>query len=138
LILSIAVERAVHQISSFSNAAAAAAVFLFEGMIGLSEMFVLFVHIHADAYMFTLKQSAESSSEFRVPPLINAPINALSRISLSDTLSLEAALFKDVCVPRPECCRAKEYAATELEHFIERNDLLESGASGVCWVEPVH
>jgi hypothetical protein len=44
------------QISSSSSAAVAAAVFLFDGMIGLSEMFVFFVQIQAEAYMFTLDQ----------------------------------------------------------------------------------
>jgi hypothetical protein len=37
-----------------SNAATATASFRFDGMIGLSEMLIFLVQIHADAYMLTL------------------------------------------------------------------------------------
>jgi hypothetical protein len=43
-----------HQILNSSRAAFAAALFLPEGIIGLSEILNFFVHIHAEAYMFTL------------------------------------------------------------------------------------
>jgi hypothetical protein len=39
----------------------AAALFLFDGMIGLSEILAFFVHIHAEAYMFTLTMPIRNS-----------------------------------------------------------------------------
>lgn len=68
-----------------------------------SSMLVSLVHIHVEAYIFTLSKLEDPVTRVLVAKS-DVPIDAGTRDTHSDSLTSEAALFENANIPRFQAC----------------------------------